>query len=80
MKVGEYSTIAITYDGTTSKLYSNSKLITQRTGWNELDAQLFIGGDKYSGTDDGNVPWGYANGYFKDIRIYNIVLPEKDLK
>ncbi len=80
LKVGEYSTIAITYDGTTSKLYSNSKLVTQIAGWNDLNDRLFIGGNQYSGTKAGNVPWGYANGYFKDIRIYNTVLPEKYLK
>ncbi len=80
VNIGEYSTIAITYDGSTSKLYSNSKLVVQREGWNDLNDELFIGGNQYSGTGAANVPWGYANGYFKDIRIYDIVLTEEYLR
>lgn len=80
LKVGEYSTIAITYDGISSKLYSNSKLVIQREGWSDVKSSLFIGGCIYSGKNVGAVDWKYANGYFKDIRIYDIALDEQYLK
>lgn len=79
LKIGSYSTIAITYDGADCKLYKDAKLIKQVSGYNDLNDKIFIGGSKYSGTLTAGMTWEYANGYFKDIMIYDIALSQEEL-
>lgn len=76
--IGKYSTIVITYDGTTAKLYSNAKKLGEISGYHDLNSKLFIGGGIYSGGYEAGIYWNYAKGYFKEIRIYNdALMPEQ---
>ena len=73
LEVNKYSTLAITYDGNICRLYKDGKLITKIKKYKDINAKMFVGGSIYSDKDKGaaGIQWGYANGYFKNLAIYN---------
>ena len=77
----KFSTITFICNGRNRcKLYSNGKLLLNREEkYNDFNTNLYIGGSVYSGTGAAGVSWGYANGYFKDVRIYEGALSQEEI-
>ncbi len=76
-QIGKSSSVGMTYDGQYYKIYCDGKLISQTTGYNQIEGPLYIGGGLYSGTNTAGYYWGYANGYYKDIKIYKAFSEEQ---
>lgn len=80
LTIGSYTKIAITYDGEVCKLYGNGELIKEEQTFKDLNGVLYVGGGVYSGTDTANTPWGFANGYYRNLKIYDGALSQEDIR
>ena len=75
----DWNRFAITYDGTTYKIYLNGQLKDSYSSATIMNTKLYVGGwpDGYY-TGSGNL-WGFANGVYRNIKVYNIALPASEL-
>ena len=65
--------IALTYDGTTAKLYADGKLVSSGAkNWNLVPYECYIGEQVNNGPE-------YWNGSVDDVRIYNRALSASDI-
>ena len=74
-----WNRIAITYDGSTLKLYLNGEVKATYGSATFKNTKLYVGGwndAPYSAS--GNI-WGFVNGTYRNIRVYNVALPANQL-
>ena len=44
-----------------------------------ITSKLYIGGISNSGTSSSGLYWGYGNGYYRNLAIYNKALTDEEL-
>lgn len=76
----EFVNLSYTFDGIDYSLYRNGEIIEKLNGYNDLKYKLIIGGTYCSGVSDAGFNWGYANGYFKNIKVFDIALTAEQIK
>lgn len=68
------------YDGTTFTYFIDDVKIGAYNQNNQKNTSLFIGGISNSGTSSASQYWGYGNGYYRNLIIYNEFLLDEDIK
>ena len=71
---------AIKYDGTEFSYFVDGQKIGSSTETDIKDSKLYIGGISNSGTSSAGVYWGYGNGYYRNVAIYDEALTDEDLR
>lgn len=71
---------AIKYDGSEFSYLVDGQKIGSSADTNIKDSKLYIGGISNSGTTSAGVYWGYANGYYRNVAIYDEALTDEELK
>lgn len=71
---------AIKYDGTTFSYFVNNKKIGTSGASSIKNSKLYIGGIANSGSSSAGVNWGYANGYYRNLEIYDEAVSDYDLE
>ena len=76
----QWNISVIKYDGTEFSYFINGKKIGSSSSSSIKDSRLYIGGIHNSGTSSAGVYWGYGNGYYRNLAIYDEALSDDDLE
>ena len=76
----QWNISAIKYDGTEFSYFVNGQKMGESNASNIKDSRLYIGGISNSGTSSAGVYWGYGNGYYRNLAIYDEALSDEDLE
>lgn len=79
LEIGNWSTLTFSYDGSKSRLYKDGELVTEQSGYTDLNDKLYLGGSKYSMGSTAGMSWKCANGYYKEFRIYDAALTQDQI-
>lgn len=74
-----WNRIAITYDGSTFRMYLNGVQKATYSSASFKQTKLYIGGWNDAPYSGSGVTWGYVNGQYRNIRVYNTALPASAL-
>lgn len=75
----DWNTFAIKFDGNTWAFYINGVLYGSKNSGTSKTGKLYIGGMNESGTNSSGTSWGYANGKYKNLVIYNRGLSDSEI-
>lgn len=75
----QWHILAMKYDGTSVSLFidGDKKGSTSKTAIK--NTPLYIGGMNGSGTTSAGLTWGWANGYYRNLAIYDGALTDEEL-
>ena len=76
----QWNISAIKYDGREFAYFVNGQKMGTSTSTNIKNSKLYIGGISNSGTVSAAVYWGYGNGYYRNLAIYDEALSDEDLE
>ena len=77
--INEWLISAIKYDGTNFSYFINGEKIGTSSKSSIKDSKLYIGGISNSGTYSSGCSWGYGNGYYRNLAIYDNALSDEEL-
>jgi len=81
---GEYQkdiwhTFAMKYDGTNFSYFVDKNKVGTSKGSSPKISKLYVGGTSNSGTSSSGCYWGYGNGYYRNLAIYDGALSDEEL-
>lgn len=74
-----WNTLAIKYDGKEFAFYLNGAKKGSSNASANKGSNLYIGGFSNAGTNSAGVNWGYSNGYYRNVAIYDQALDDDEI-
>lgn len=75
----EWNILAIKYDGIEFSFFINENKVGTSKSSSIKNTPLYIGGFSNADTSSAGVNWGYANGYCRNLKIYDCALLDEEI-
>ena len=77
----DWHTFALRYNGSNKiDFYIDSNNVMSTNCVKNISSKLYIGGISNSGSSSSGATWGYGNGYYKNVAIYNRALTNQEME